>query len=109
MSGILIIEADQGKTVPVHQGSAITIRLDENPTTGYRWDVKEGSNQIIEFQKSEYLIESETETGRGGTRIFRFKAKSIGEETVQLKLRRSWEPDDVFLKEFRIVIFVQKK
>ncbi|MDD1656717.1 MAG: protease inhibitor I42 family protein [Methanomicrobiales archaeon] len=38
-SPALYDDASNGKTVTLAQGSTVMIRLKENPTTGYRWEV----------------------------------------------------------------------
>ena len=107
MSEIVIMKSDQGRTVEVHQEDSILIRLDENPTTGYRWKVCEINKQILEFQNSYYTMAHGAGLGGGGTRTILFRAKSIGDGQIQLRLRRSWEPENVFLEHFEITIIVK--
>ncbi len=107
MSEIVIVQADQGKTVETRQDDLIVIRIEENPTTGYRWEIGMVDQQIVEILDSDYLIASGGGIGSGGTRIFRFRAKSPGISPVQLRLRRSWEVEDALLKSFSVSIQVQ--
>lgn len=107
MSEILVIEADQGKTLDAHLGDLIIIRLAESPTTGYRWEFSGGDSQLIEFQGSDFVLAPGAGIGGGGTRTFRFRAKSSGMVQIQLKLRRSWEPEARAIEQFTVNIRIQ--
>ena len=107
MSEIEIFQEDRGKTFAACQGDLIVIRIEENPTTGYRWEIFMVEQQIVEILDSDYLIAPGGGIGGGGMRIFRFRAKSPGISPVQLKLRRSWEPENALLKSFSVKIQVQ--
>jgi len=103
------MKSNQGRTVEVHQGDSILIRLDESPTTGYRWEVHKINSSILEIQGSDYLMaHGVTDIGGGGTRTIRFRTKSNGEGLIQLRLRRAWEPEDVFLEHFETTIIVKE-
>ncbi len=106
LSEIVILDNDRGKTFTTQVGDIITIRLAENPTTGYRWDVG-AVDKLIEFQGADYQTTPRPSLGSGGTRIFHFKAKAIGTAQIQLKLRRSWEPEDKAIEQFTVNIRIQ--
>jgi inhibitor of cysteine peptidase len=107
MSEIVILDSDQGKTFEVRAGDLIVIRLAENPTTGYRWEISGVDNQLVEVQGSDYLVAPGTGIGSGGTRTFHLRAKSTGRGQIQLKLRRSWEPEDKVVEQFTVNIRIQ--
>ena len=107
MSEIVILDSDRGKTVVAHVGDVIAIRLAENPTTGYRWEMGTFNNQLIEFQGADYQAASRTGIGTGGTRTFHLRAKARGTVSLQLKLRHSWEPEDKAIEQFTVNIQTQ--
>jgi inhibitor of cysteine peptidase len=107
MSEIVITPSDQGKIFEANQGELIVIRLEENPTTGYQWEMGAVDSQIIEILDSDYSPTSGTGVGGGGTHTFRFRAKSPGRGKIQLRLRRSWEPVDAAIERFEVNILVQ--
>lgn len=107
MSEIVILDSDRGKTFEAHVGDLIAIRLAENPTTGYLWEISGFDNQLVEFQGSDYSVAPRTSIGGGGTRIFRFRAKSTGTGQIQLRRRRSWESETRAIEQFTVNIQVQ--
>lgn len=107
MSEIVIVQSDQGKTFEARQGDSILIRLAENPTTGYRWEVDVADDRIIALQDSDYTEAPGAGIGGGGTRTFTFKAQSPGTVQVRLKLMRKWKPEDPALDRFEVTIRVQ--
>ena len=106
MSEIIITLSDQGRTFETNQGDLIVIRLEENPTTGYQWEMG-AVPQIIEFLDSDYSTTPGGGVGGGGTRTFRFRAKYPGKGQIQLKLQRSWESVDAAIESFEVNIRVK--
>lgn len=106
MSTIQIIPSDQGGTFTANLGDMIVIRLEENLTTGYQWEIALIDNQIVELVDSDYSPIPTAGVGSGGTRTTRFIAKSSGSGQIQLRLRRSWEPIDAAVAHFAINIQV---
>jgi inhibitor of cysteine peptidase len=92
MSSLLVVTQEgNGKTIDLSVGQVFLIQLDENPTTGYRWDVCEIDPDLIERTEDQYSQNLGSETGGGGVRIFKFTAKKTGQSQIQLKHWRSWE------------------
>lgn len=92
-AGNLVVTQDQNKaTVSVNQGSIITVRLQENPTTGYQWNLTTTPGlRVI----SDNYIPSDTTgklVGSGGTRVWEISATAKGEQKINAVYRRSWEP-----------------
>jgi inhibitor of cysteine peptidase len=107
MSEITIVQSDVGKTFAVRRGDLIVIRLAENPTTGYRWEVDMADDRVIALQGSDYAEANGAGIGGGGTRTFTFKAQAPGTVQVALRLRREWEPEDSAIDRFDVTIRVQ--
>jgi len=84
---MIFSEQDSGRTVKVKQGAMITIRLVENPTTGYRWAVEAGSG----LEQVEDLNEPGGRIGAAGVRVLQFQAKGIGTHELRLKNWREHE------------------
>jgi predicted secreted protein len=86
---------DEGGQVELEQGQILVVTLESNPTTGYSWEQAENQEPILEqmgqpeFKQS--LTGGRPVAGAGGWEIFRFKAVSAGQMTLQLVYHRAWE------------------
>lgn len=107
MSKITLTEADKGKTIQVHQGSEIVIRLEENPTTGYRWAIDQTNNTVLASQNPSFSPTQGGGIGAGGTRTFTFIAKQSGTVHLQLKLWREEEGKSSIKDRYDVIIQVQ--
>lgn len=86
-----ISASDNGRIVPVNAGTQITLRLAENPTTGYQWILITGKGLNI---TRDVYVPSETTgtmTGSGGTRIWDIVALRPGAETIHATYLRPFE------------------
>jgi inhibitor of cysteine peptidase len=107
MSEITVTQNDRGKIVEVSQGDVISVRLEEIPTTGYRWALVEVDNRILDLRSSDYVITPNVGIGGGGTRTFAFVAQSPGTTRVRFQLRQEWAPENPE-KDFEMTVNVRR-
>jgi len=104
-----VTEADNGGQVELELGKLLVVTLESNPSTGYRWEILENNESILkQFCEVEFKSSDTDEppmVGAGGWEIFRFKAVSTGQTTLELVYRRPWE-DAEPLKTFSIQVTV---
>ncbi|MDD1664615.1 MAG: protease inhibitor I42 family protein [Methanomicrobiales archaeon] len=83
-------EADSGKAVQEPLGETFSIRLQENPTTGYTWNMTVSNG--LRISRDEYIPSSTTGevVGGGGIHSFTLGAMSKGDQTVAAEYRRPW-------------------
>lgn len=83
-------EADSGKTVQELLGETFNIRLQENPTTGYSWNLSVTDG--LRISRDEYIPSSTggQVVGGGGIRSFTLVTLATGEQTVVAEYRRPW-------------------
>ncbi len=102
---------DAGSQVELEQGQILVVTLESNPTTGYRWEQAENQESYLEQMGEAEFKPSETGepplVGAGGWEIFRFKAISAGQMTLQLVYHRPWEEGVEPLKTFSIQVVVR--
>ena len=102
---------DAGSQVELEQAQILVVTLESNPTTGYRWELVENQESILEQMGEAEFKPSETGepplVGAGGWEIFRFKAISAGQMTLQLVYHRSWEEGVEPLKTFSLQVVVR--
>ena len=91
MQKIELTQANDGESCEVNRDDVIIVRLAENPTTGYQWEIKTLDDKVLALQGSEFLLPADPQFGEGGMRVFTFKAKTIGRAVIQLKYWREWE------------------
>jgi inhibitor of cysteine peptidase len=81
---------DSGKSVRLSIGEVLTIRLPENPMTGYRWQATQMPEPILDAEPPIFVPTSEL-AGASGWRIFRFRGVQVGKSRLALNLVRGWE------------------
>ena len=82
--------ADRGKRVAIARSETLTLRLAENPTTGYRWAVL--SNAGMELVRDTYEGGSGA-VGAGSIRVLEFRATRAGSGSLELVNRQEWNPE----------------
>jgi len=102
--------SDNGELVELELGQKLVVKLESNPSTGYTWELIEDPNSILEqigeMEFKPYEQGDPPMVGAGGWEIFRFKAISTGQETLELIYRRSWETDVQPLDVFTLMVTV---
>jgi inhibitor of cysteine peptidase len=91
----VITEADNGKSISLKNGETFYLRLKENPTTGYSWELNlsQGLNNISgNYYPPETSNESQQPlVGAGGVHIWEIKATTEGSQQVKGIYKRPWE------------------
>jgi inhibitor of cysteine peptidase len=108
--GVSLSEGNNGETVAVRRGDTLDLRLSENPSTGFRWKVVR-ADRLSEEEPAPDSTEvpardSQSQVGRGGLRVFRFRAIAPGDGRLELKLWREFEGDASVLRRFAIGLTV---
>jgi inhibitor of cysteine peptidase len=86
---MVLTERDHGTVHETNVGKVITIRLRENPTTGYVWAIQttNGLETTGDTRDPGHAI------GEEGTRRFTFRVATVGTYHVRLLNCREWEDD----------------
>lgn len=109
-AGKTYTESNDGDSLNLKINDLIIIRLESNPTTGYKWNLSEESNSgIISLVSSEFTEKESKENlvGAGGFETLTFKAVSSGSTAIILTYNRSWETDVQPEKSYRLNISVE--
>lgn len=96
-----LTEADNGRTVDVRVGEAISVTLPENATSGYRWAVDNLESGLVEANEAKPNYPSGP-VGSGGAVTFAFKSTRPGSGQVTLKHWRPFEGDASITERFRL-------
>jgi len=100
---VTLSEDDSGGARDVGLGDEITVVLDENPTTGYRWhpDIDTGRLQLTDDQYQG----AQRPVGAGGTRHMTFVPLQAGAARLHVVKRRAWE--QTVIAEFEVALDVR--
>jgi inhibitor of cysteine peptidase len=96
---------DQHSTIG--RNDVVVIKLQENPTTGYRWAVEAIDDDVLKLEGSDFSAAPDTGVGGGGQRTFTFTPRKAGATgRVRLKLAREWEADRSGIDHYELTITV---
>lgn len=104
MQTVKLTRQDDGKSVYVHPGDLISVRLDESASTGYRWEVDRVDNSVLLIQKADLPVGPIPGIGETGKVEFSFTVQRIGKTRLQLKLLRPWEGDSSVIDRFNVAV-----
>jgi predicted secreted protein len=88
-----LTESDAGAERSVDVGQELVVRLPENRTTGYRWQLSVPVDGLA-LDDDTYEPDASERPGSGGTRTFRLRATQPGTHHLGAALRRPWESGD---------------
>ena len=105
---IAVDDSANGREIVMHRGDVLAINLNENATTGFRWEIHSKPEGLRESVSPQEGSEATPRLpGQGTTRHFRFQALHKGAGEIHLQYRRSWEHDKVPARSFKLKVRVQ--
>lgn len=106
VSHLVVTEEQNNDTVTASLNSIITVKLQENPTTGFQWNLTTTPGLQI---KNDTYVPSDTTgklIGSGGTHTWDITAVAIGEQKIEAVYKRSWEPANGNETTFSLTVMV---
>jgi len=90
-------------------GKTLTLILPTNPTTGYRWQVKDAAAAVMHPLSPEVYSNPEDAgvVGAAGQSIWRFQAHAVGTGRLLLVLQQPWAPEVMPVQTFDCAIEVR--
>ena len=107
MAELVLTEHDANRTVDVHVGDTVSIRLPERPGSGYRWSVAQLDEQLVGESGSDFAQSPGSGVGGGGLRTIRLNARGAGVARVALEHRRAWEPTATPVGQFTVTLQIE--
>jgi inhibitor of cysteine peptidase len=84
---------DPETEIEAEKGTKFVVVLESNPTTGYQWQLAQPADEsVVELVSTEYEKKG-SEIGSGGTDLWTFKAKGVGNTKLDFVYVRPWEKD----------------
>ena len=108
--GKTLTEKNNGDSINLKINDSLEVKLESNPTTGYRWFLNDNVDVTIVSVSDPVFIESENDkelVGAGGYEIFIIKAISKGKTSIILNYKRPWEEEVEPIETFEITISVE--
>jgi inhibitor of cysteine peptidase len=94
IKSLAVTEADNGKTVTITKGQNLLLKLQSNPSTGYKWAVS-STDKTFGYPTETFVQNNDGAVGSGGVQRFTWKSSSmlnvVGSHTVKLEYKRSGE------------------
>lgn len=103
---IELVETDEGTTVRAHVGDIIKLRLADNPTTGYRWELEPVAGGLVPLETS--YEPSSSLAGSGGIGTWTVRAAEAGRVGLSLKRWRPWEGEASVQARFAVTVDVEE-
>ncbi|MBL7164935.1 MAG: protease inhibitor I42 family protein [Dehalococcoidales bacterium] len=110
LTEVFIDESQYGQTIEVAAGCLVTITLESNATTGFKWELSEPVDEgMLALIKSEYVLNNETNqdkpvAGAGSTEVWTFETLTPGDATISMAYSRPWEGGEKGVKTFALTI-----
>jgi inhibitor of cysteine peptidase len=98
---MLIGDDLNGRTVDLVVGATAEIRLAENPTAGFRWDLVTRGASACALRGDDF-VPSGSAAGAGGEHRWVFEALRQGECDIELVYRRRWDVPGAAVHRFSI-------
>lgn len=93
--------------VRVVAGEEFKIKLESNPTTGYKWELGKPLNRYyVRFLSSKYVPPEKQYVGAPGDEIWTFRSRVKGKTKIHFKYIRPWEKNapPARTKTFKVII-----
>ena len=83
------------KPLKLQQGQELVLMLPSNPTTGFRWEIRNPAASVLRSLGPEVYNNPEDAgvVGSAGESTWRFRVAGSGEDHLQLIYHRPWEPE----------------
>lgn len=85
-------ESYDGQEYSLARGNSLTLMLNSNPTTGYRWTASYDDKMLTLVSKDYQQAGNGNLLGQGGKDIWRFQALQAGTTEIKMIYSRPWEP-----------------
>ena len=104
MAPLVFTASACGNIIDVPANTPFAVELEENPTTGYRWDFE--ADPGLEVVASVFTPGQAGGAGAGGLRQLQLRAASPGQFMLRGKLWRSWAGEQSAIKTCEINVRV---
>jgi inhibitor of cysteine peptidase len=101
-SSTVTLEEEDDCPLQLESRQYLVLTLPSNPSTGYRWQVRESASRVLRNLGPEVYSEAKDSgvVGSAGQSTWRFQAVQTGQDSLLLVYQRPWEvgkePEKIF-------------
>jgi predicted secreted protein len=105
----IINPKDNTKNVNLSIGQNIIVRLDANPSTGYRWEIVDNDEDLLPLISRDYQQREAAPgmVGVGGIESLTFKAIKKGQLTLKLQYTRAMPNPDDTVEQYEMKVIIE--
>lgn len=94
-TGPIVMGQERECPLELYQGQTLVLTLPSNPTTGFRWVVRDSAATVLQSLGPEVYSTPEDAglVGSAGQSTWRFRASHAGQGRLLLDYQRPWETD----------------
>lgn len=92
---VTLEHASECTPLELRQGQELVLILPSNPTTGFRWEMRNAAGSVLRSLGPEVYSNPEDAglVGSAGESTWRFRVVGAGEDKLELAYHRPWEPE----------------
>ncbi len=103
---LILDERSDGDTVRVRVNQELEVRLQENPTAGFRWRVVQTGSPVCTLLGHGFDPGADA-PGQTGNHSWKFRVTSAGTAIIKLVYCRTWEDADAGARSFALTLNVE--
>ncbi len=100
----VLTERANGRQIELSPGDTFEIRLQERPTTGFRWQLVADGAPICVLMTDRFTAPHRKVPGEAGRHVWKFRVERSGRAAIELASRRPWDVDAPPAHVFRITV-----
>lgn len=104
---ISVDERNNNGSLTLDVGTILTMTLQENATTGFKWHFEPYDENVLKLESDTYLAAALSGIGGGGSRLLKFRTIAAGQTVLSLLKRRAWDEREHYREQFSIDISVR--
>ena len=107
---VFVDESKDDQVIEVAAGALVTVKLDSNATTGFRWELAEPIDEgMLALTESKYIpleeVDEDEETVcAGGVEEWTFETLKPGDATISMAYSRPWEGGEKGVETFNVTV-----
>jgi len=104
MPATVLDQTANGRELSLAIGDRFEVRLDETPTTGFRWRIVSAGTPVCELVGDRFEPPADPVPGRAGSHAWRFHVVAAGRATVELESVRTFQKSANAPSRFRLSV-----